>query len=230
MIDPYEPIVVDLSKLKLPIYNVDPITIYGQLAQDLFVIAMTKGKQNGTYLEIGCGWPIGGGNNTFALQEYFNWSGVSIDSGRDAENSDAWRSLDEDWQAFRPFANFLNKDAFSIDYSLYPTHFDYLQVDIDPSSNSFAILKKITEHIKFSVITFEHDWLDEKSNHNDFKIRSQSRQYLESLGYVLIISDIGGEDWWVDPSIITEDVINAYTQTNVVDTRTHCLLNINQSL
>lgn len=227
MTNPYEPIIVDLSKLKLPIYDVDSVTIHGQHAQDLFVIAMTKGKKNGTYLEIGCGWPIGGGNNTFTLQKYFNWSGISIDSGRDAENSNAWRPLAEDWQEFRPSANFLNKDAFSIDYSLYPKYFDYLQVDIDPSSNSFAILKKITEHIKFSVITFEHDWINAKSNHNDFKIREQSRQYLTDLGYILVIADIGGEDWWVDPSIIAEDVINAYTQTNVDYLRTHCLLNIN---
>ena len=76
------PIIIDLKNLKLPIYGLDPVPIYGTDCQDLFVIAMTQGKKNGTYLEIGCGWPSGGGTNTYALEKTFGWSGVSIDSGR----------------------------------------------------------------------------------------------------------------------------------------------------
>jgi hypothetical protein len=218
-LSPLDPYVVDLKNLKLPIYEIDPITIYGQFAQDLFVIAMTQGKKNGTYLEIGCGWPSGGGTNTFALEKSFDWSGPSIDSGRDAASDNgAWRSLTEDWAAHRPQANFLQVDAFSLDYSTFPKYFDYLQIDIDPAIQSFSILKKITEHIKFSIITFEHDhYYFTNPQDENWLIREQSREYLKSLGYMMIVPDIGlSEDWWVDPTVISEDVIKTYFQ---VDTK-----------
>ena len=110
MVDPYQPINLDLNTLRSPIEG--RTTIYSQTAQDLFVIAMTNGKQNGTYLEIGCGWPIGGGNNTFALEQDFAWSGISIDNGRDAV--DNWRPLEKEWQAKRPQADFRCVDAFAV--------------------------------------------------------------------------------------------------------------------
>jgi hypothetical protein len=215
-----DPFVVDLKNLKLPIIGIDPVTMYGQLAQDLFVIAMTQGKRNGTYLEIGCGWPAVGGTNTFALEKSFNWSGPSIDSGRDAHGG--WRSLAEDWAAHRPHANFLQADAFSLDYSVFPKHFDYLQIDIDPATQSFAILKIITEHIRFSIITFEHDhiiYLKDPQDKN-WLIRKQSREYLKSLGYIMLASDIElAEDWWIDPTAISEDVIKTYIQSDPIATQ-----------
>jgi len=214
---PYQ---VDLKNLKFPIYGIDPVIIYGQFAQDLFVIAMTQGKKDGTYLEIGCGWPSGGGTNTFALEKSFNWSGPSIDSGRDTNGG--WRSLPEDWAAHRPQANFLQADAFSLDYSVFPKYFDYLQIDIDPAIQSFSILKKITNHIKFSIITFEHDHrihLNDPQDEN-WAIREQSREYLKSLGYMMIVSDIGlSEDWWVDPTVISKDVIETYIQTQQISSQ-----------
>ena len=224
LLNPYDPITVNLKDLKLPILNYEPIQIHGQWAQDLFVIAMTKGKQQGTYLEIGCGYPIDGGNNTYRLQESFNWSGTSIDSGRDQQrDKNAFRTLQQDWRDKRPNANFLDADALTIDYSGYPDYFDYLQVDIDPSKNSLTVLKRITEHINFSVITFEHDCTGKPSS-DDISVRAESRIYLNKLGYVLVIPDIGGEDWWANPSFISEDVIRAYTQTDVSQRRTRCLL------
>ena len=214
-----DPFVVDLKNLKLPIIGIDPVTMYGQFAQDLFVVAMTQGKRNGTYLEIGCGWPSGGGTNTFALEKSFNWSGLSIDSGRDTVGG--WRSLAEDWAAHRPHANFLQADVFSLDYSVFPKYFDYLQIDIDPAIQSFSILKKITKHIKFSIITFEHDHWIHFTNPQDenWLIREQSREYLKSLGYMMIVPDISlAEDWWVDPTVISEDVIKTYFQVDVIKT------------
>jgi len=217
------PITVNLESLKLPIYGMDPVTVYGQFYQDLFVIAMTQGKQNGTYLEIGCGWPAGGGTNTFALETAFGWSGVSIDSGRDYNlaNITNGHSLAEDWKHHRPNANFVQADATALDYSSFPKYFDYLQVDIDPAVQSLSVLKKITEHIRFSVITFEHDYQMITSPDPEFRrefidnknhlVRMQSREYLESLGYVMVIPNINNaEDWWVDPKIIPMNVIDAY--------------------
>jgi hypothetical protein len=50
-----------------------------QAGQDLFVVAMTRGKINGSWLELGCGHPIGS-NNTYLLEKRLGWSGVSIDT------------------------------------------------------------------------------------------------------------------------------------------------------
>jgi hypothetical protein len=215
MVDPYQPITLDLNTLRSPIEG--RTTIYSQTAQDLFVIAMTNGKQNGTYLEIGCGWPTGGGNNTFALEKDFAWTGISIDNGRDAV--DNWRPLEKEWQAKRPQADFRCVDAFAVDYSLLSDYFDYLQIDIDPAENSLEILKQITKHIRFSLITFEHDWPLYVG-----PVREQSRTHLQNEGYQCVIQNIGGEDWWADPNIIDKDLINIYTQTNPIQEKTRCLI------
>jgi hypothetical protein len=215
--------IVDLNKLKVPIQGFDPVTIYGQLAQDLFVIAMTQGKKHGTYLEIGCGWPAGGGTNTFALERSFEWSGTSIDSGRDYPSGN--RSMSEEWQYHRPTANFLQSDALDLDYSAFPKYFDYLQIDIDPPVQSFSALKKITEHIRFAVLTFEHDYCMTFANQKDIRelflkennhfVREQSREYLKSLGYLMIVPDVSNqEDWWVDPTVIPIEIIDSYIRSD----------------
>jgi len=215
MSDPYQPLTVDLNLLRSPING--STTIYSQFAQDLFVIAMTNAKENGTYLEIGCGWPIGGGNNTYTLEKQFGWTGTSVDNGRDA--SENWRPLSEEWHANRPKADFKCLDAFAVDYTKYPKYFDYLQIDIDPAEQSFNILKQITQHIRFGLITFEHDYCLFETT-----VKEKSREYLESKGYICVIPGIGGEDWWADPNIIDQDLINIYTQTDPLQEKTKCLL------
>ena len=51
---------------------------YSQIGQDLFVIAMTRGKHNGSFLEIGAGHPIVG-NNTYLLETERGWNGISVE-------------------------------------------------------------------------------------------------------------------------------------------------------
>jgi len=66
---------------KHPVDNVgliDTLNSPSQAGQDLFVIAMLKGKLNGTFLEIGAGQPVVG-NNTWILERYFGFHGTSID-------------------------------------------------------------------------------------------------------------------------------------------------------
>jgi hypothetical protein len=46
-------------------------------------------------------------------------------------------------------------------------------------------------------------------------VREQSRDYLKSLGYLMIVPNINNqEDWWVDPSIISAEIINSYITTD----------------
>lgn len=60
----------DLSKLL--------IQKQSQAGQDLFVIAMTQGKKNGTFLELGGYHPFEI-SNTYVLEKMFGWDGWSVD-------------------------------------------------------------------------------------------------------------------------------------------------------
>ena len=60
----------DLSKLL--------IQKQSQAGQDLFVIAMTQGKKNGTFLELGGYHPFEISNN-YVLEKMFGWDGWSVD-------------------------------------------------------------------------------------------------------------------------------------------------------
>ena len=50
---------------------------WSQSMQDIFVLSMLDGKKNGVYVEIGADQPrvI---NNTYLLENNFDWSGVSL--------------------------------------------------------------------------------------------------------------------------------------------------------
>ena len=50
---------------------------YSQALQDIFVLTMLNGKQNGTYVEIGGAHPTNI-NNTYLLEKNFNWTGISF--------------------------------------------------------------------------------------------------------------------------------------------------------
>lgn len=58
--------------------KLDNFVCQSQAGQDLFVIAMLQGKFNGTFLEIGAGFPIIA-NNTWLLESRFNFTGISMD-------------------------------------------------------------------------------------------------------------------------------------------------------
>ena len=51
---------------------------YSQIGQDRLVLKYLKNKKNGTFVDIGCGFPkyI---NNTYLLETEFDWNGVSVD-------------------------------------------------------------------------------------------------------------------------------------------------------
>lgn len=68
-----------------------------QAGQELFVIAMTQGRRNGTWLEIGCGDPIRS-NNTYLLEKKLGWTGISIDLER--MDQDIETPFEEYWSGF----------------------------------------------------------------------------------------------------------------------------------
>ena len=195
-----------------------PITP-SQAWQDLFVLTMLDGKKNGSYVEIGANHPCHG-SNTFALNEYFNFNGLSIDI--------------EDWSRFwvdqRPLCNFICADATTINYknlfdnSNIAAQTDYLQIDVDPPEISLQVLKQLPlDTHRFSVITFETDvW------QSDTSVAEESREILESYGYQLVVKNVACcskdsngkliwmpfEDWWVDPLVVSANKIEKFTYIN----------------
>jgi hypothetical protein len=167
---------------------------------------MLEGKRKGSYLEIGSAEPFYN-NNTALLEVEFGWVGISLDISEELVNE---------------FSNERNnlvlcKDALKVDYEEILKSFnvgkniDYLQIDCDPPEVSFEILKLIPfDKYKFAVITFEHDnYVDSTKS-----VRKESRELLQSHGYILIAGNIAPndtdnfEDWWVHPDLILNKTID----------------------
>lgn len=201
--------------LRHPFPGVDIIERnYSQSWQDLFVLTVLQGQRKGSYLEVGGHVPVSN-NNTCLLQEKFGWRGVSIEL--DASHMPAW-------QQHRPDSQFVIADALAIDYTkalplwfdVQSRRIDYLQLDIDPSSNTLAVLKRLPlDDWRFSVITFETDAYTQ-----DIRARDESRVILAEQGYVLVAQDVSVlyppvspepipfEDWWVDPQVVDAHLIH----------------------
>ena len=177
---------------------------YSQVYQDMFVLSMVNGKQYGTYLEIGSAGPEYG-NNT-KLLEQLNWTGYGIDFDINFVN---------DYRAKRKNP-VLHQNALEIDYNDLLSKIakdgivDYLQLDCEPSNITYDIMMRIPfGKYKFRVITYEHDHYVDMSG----QYRQKSREYLTSLGYVLMVNDISPdgtstfEDWYVHPELVDSDIL-----------------------
>jgi FkbM family methyltransferase len=187
---------------------------HSQVFQDMFVLSMLDGKRNGTYLEIGGGYAYHK-NNTALLERDFEWKGVSIEFNEHCVN---------DYKTNRPNANVLHTDALLLNYSrLLKQYFsdqdtiDYLQLDIEPSANTYEALLSIPfNEYKFGVITYEHDhYVDVSGSYRD-----KSREYLTKMGYELVVTNVAEddesafEDWWVHPDLVDRSIINVMKATD----------------
>jgi len=177
---------------------------FSQAWQDIFVLVALNGLRNGTYLEIGAG-DARSINNTYLLEKFFGWRGVSVD----IDPRSIWS-----YRLFRQNPC-LHRDACETDYQeifrrLPTAHsVDYLQLDIEPSTNTLRALRKVlSDGVKAKVITFETDFYDASvSQHESDRVRFESREILRNFGYQLVAADVGStsianpfEDWYVDPS------------------------------
>lgn len=146
-----------------------------QIGQDRFVQDVLKHKQNGTFVDIGCG-DHEHFSNTYVLEKYLNWSGIAIDIELNKN----------EWSEHRPKTKVYEVDALVLDYkSLFernklPQTIDYLSLDLEPPHLTLECLKKIPFYkYTFNVITFEID----KYRCNSYEF---SRPYFKDLGYILI--------------------------------------------
>ena len=181
---------------------------YSEIYQDIFVLSLHNGKNHGNYLEIGAFDPFLG-NNTYLLEKMFNWSGISIEIDRKCVR---------DFNSVRK-NKCLCEDATKTDYckllEKYET-IDYLQLDCDPPNVTYEILLKIPfDRVKFGVITYEHDYYNDKTK----LYRKKSRDYLKKMGYKLLVGNISPnntnmpyEDWWIHPDLIKEEIYSLFIE------------------
>jgi len=181
---------------------------YSEIYQDLFVLSLHNGKNHGNYLEIGAFDPFLG-NNTYLLEKLFNWSGISIEIDRKCVS---------DFNSVRK-NKCLCEDATKIDYYKLLEKYesiDYLQLDCDPPNVTYEILLRIPfDKVKFGVITYEHDYYNDKTK----LYRKKSREYLNSKGYKMLVGNISPnntnmpfEDWWIHPDLIKEEIYNSFIE------------------
>jgi hypothetical protein len=179
-----------------------------QAGQDLFVLAMLNGKRNGTYLEIGAG-PAISTSNSYVLETIYGWRGASVDFNI------GWYN---EHKAIQRKHYIELADATTIDYpellhraGITNTDIDYASIDCDPPHVTFEVLKRLPfDTHRFAVITFEHDcyaWGDD--------IKFKSREFLQSKGYELVVSNISPlqelgdfEDWYVHPDLVPREIID----------------------
>ena len=206
----------DSSRLKKSFSGVERVTEnYSQALQDIFVLTMLNGKENGTYVEIGGAHPINI-NNTYLLEKTFGWSGVSFEINQDLAK---FYNTKRNNKCICTDATQVNYSEVFEDNNL-PNQIDYLQIDIDPSFQSLASLKKIDlKNYRFSVITFETD-----AYQGSTAVLEQSRSILQGNGYQLVASNVKNcghafEDWYVDPNTVTTDMWIALQSDNMESTQ-----------
>lgn len=171
---------------------------YSQAGQDVFVLACLNGKTNGVFLDLGCSVPYKH-NNSFLLENKFNWSGVAVDIDK---------SLIDLWNERRSIS--IAEDCTKISNDklinmLGTNHVDYLSLDLEPASITLECLKNIDfKKLEFSIITYEHDLY----RFGEF-FRDESRKILEENGYIRVCSDISDqnnifEDWYYNPKYLSK--------------------------
>jgi len=192
----------------------------GQAQQDRFVTTIMKQKQNGFFVEIGSNHPIDI-NNSYLLEKTYNWRGIMIEYESKYLPS---------YKQHRPNSIHVIQNANTIDYkNLFqtnnvPLQMDYLQIDLEADNGSTiqtleTLNNEVLDMYTFATVTFEHDIY-----RGDFyNTRMRSRQILEERGYVCVFKDIHNkepkyvyEDWYVHPSLVDMDYVNALMSKNAV--------------
>ena len=166
---------------------------YSQVWQDIFALVVNDAKVDGTFLEIGGAQPFIG-NNTWLLEEGYNWKGLSIELDHE---------LCAMWKDERPNTKLYEANALEFDYVKavddlgLPRHMDYLSFDLEPPQVTLDTLRKFPlEKLHFNCITYEHDayrqWGDVYAHREIFNMH----------GYDLVGENIrnGGctmEEWYI---------------------------------
>jgi len=192
-------------------YDISADVSYSQAFQDLFVISVLEGKREGTFLDLGCSYPVAI-NNTYLLEKHFGWSGVGIDI--DPNRTSKWKDSRT--------SQVITFDAGKVDYNdllnqFEKNHIDYLSIDVDNIPSTYHIINDIDfDEYEFSVITFEHDLYSRGPD-----LKNQMKEIMDKNGYVLCVEDVCNcshqdpfEDWYINPKYVNEHAWKKYQSKN----------------
>lgn len=174
---------------------------YSQNNQDNLVLEYLNNKTQGFFLDIGCCYPKTI-NNTYLLEKEFGWNGISIDIHDFVEpNGETWADLRNSKQII--------EDALKIDYSDLlrklnaPKEIDFLSMDLEPPDLTYECLKKIPfDEYTFNVILFE---IDDEREPNFETRKKESRELIQSKGYIFLGNIGGQDDFYINNSLNTDN-------------------------
>jgi hypothetical protein len=173
---------------------------YSQVWQDIFALVVNNAKQEGTFIEVGGAQPFVG-NNTWLLEEQYNWQGFSIELDEE---------LSSMWNGNRPLTPMFQADAITFDYVAkvdelgLPHHMDYLSFDLEPPAITLQALKAFPlDQLSFNAITYEHD------AYRQWGPIYEHREVFVKHGYDLVGENLrnGGctmEEWFIHESVDKE--------------------------
>jgi Methyltransferase FkbM domain len=180
-----------------------------QAQQDLFVWILSKGKKNGSFIEIGSHHPINI-NNTYELEQN-GWRGYLFD------NDPKWTSLTTQLRKsifILADVTTYDWDTFIIKYNLNNSRLDYLSFDVDEAS--IVTLRRFPfNKLSFNICTVEHDsyrFGNDRAN--------EMRNIMQNNGYVILFKDISNdnlsyEDWYVHSTFLSTEEIQRYYAENL---------------
>lgn len=185
--------------------------------QDLFTLAVLDKKVGGTYVEIGA-YKSREDNNTYLLEQEFDWKGVSLELYPQFASTFKGRK--------NPC---ITCNALEVDYDqlfqehFQDTHIDFLQIDIDPTSANYKILELIDfKKYSFSIITFEHNlYLTGDKSYYDGEdcemYMNMSRDFLKKRGYTLLVPNVTHDDKIFEDWFILENKMPSDTWKKFID-------------
>ena len=182
--------------------------MYSQIGQDEWVLRTIGEKENGVFVDIGCGHPeyI---SNTLVFEKKYNWRGIGVDL-----SPHNWDFIPphlchaemnpfeySDW-GNRKNTTVYAADAIQLDYAKifeendFPDVIDYMSIDLEPPDLTLECLYSIPfDKYKFRCITFETDSTRNIGMGGPLRVKI-SRDFFESKGYDLVESNVQ-DDYYV---------------------------------
>lgn len=180
------------------------MTSHSQAGQDLFAFAMTEGKTDGFFLDIGCN-DAKVHSNTYAL-ERLGWTGLMVDIAEGCESRKG---------------TFVKSDAANptpelrAAYDQMPSVVDFLSLDVDAAL--IGVFNQIPWTHSYRVSCIEHDSYLRGNYWRDI-----IRLRMKGMGYELTCANVGVrypdlngpvnayEDWFTYPPLVNESLRNQY--------------------
>ena len=148
-------------QLKFPIAGLDCNVLksqsQGHLGVDILLIALTQGKVNGTFLEIGANHPYLW-SDSWMLEKYYNWSGISIDLFDVTPERLKWR-----WDEFYASVRDQSWPEAGCEFEELPRHIQTECIEVHnyhahvgPFIGGWPLLRPRTQFIQQDALTVDY--------------------------------------------------------------------------